>query len=406
MNQPVLSIDVAKSKSVAAAFLSYGEPIRQPFPVPHTPVGLESVLPLLQLLEQRTSMKPHVVLEATGNYSKPLASFFSAHHYPVVVLNPLYTHQFSKKSVRKVKTDSIDVVRIAQAYYLGHGSPQPECDQHVMQLRVLCRQLYHWTDSYGEVQIQFRSVLDLIFPGYDTVFHNICNPVSLELLSHFPTPQEMLAAERDQLLHILLRNRRGRRWNEERSDLLLVTARNSLPDLHAVAAHRIALRNYIHLLQAYKTGIDDLRAQLDHLAQQIPAYHLLRTIPGVGPITAAVFVAEIGDIKRFPSSKQLTAFAGLDSSVYESGTFRAKQNRISKRGSSYLRTALYQATVCGISEQKRGPRNSILSRYYQQKRSEGKPYKAAIVATANKLLRMIYGIWSRQVPFLAEEESI
>ncbi|MFE0554822.1 transposase [Paenibacillus sp. NPDC058910] len=109
--------------------------------------------------------------------------------------------------------------------------------------------------------------------------------------------------------------------------------------------------------------------------------------------------AEIGDIKRFPSVKQLTAFAGLDSSVYESGTFKANQNRISKRGSAYLRTALYQATVGGISKQVHGPRNPILSRYYQQKRLEGKPAKVAIVAASNKLLRIIYGILSSDAPF-------
>lgn len=115
-----------------------------------------------------------------------------------------------------------------------------------------------------------------------------------------------------------------------------------------------------------------------------------------------MFIAEIGDIKRFPSTKQLTAFAGLDSSVHESGTFKANKNRISKRGSSYLRTALYQATVGGISKQVNGPRNPILSQYYQQKRLEGKPTRAAIVATSNKLLRIIYGIWTRQVPFQAD----
>ncbi|WP_245583840.1 transposase [Paenibacillus terrigena] len=97
--------------------------------------------------------------------------------------------------------------------------------------------------------------------------------------------------------------------------------------------------------------------------------------------------------------KQLTTFAGLDSSVYESGTFKSNQNRISKRGSAYLRTALYQATVSGISKQVHGPRNPILWRYYQQKRLEGKPSRVAILAASNKLLRMIYGILSRGVPF-------
>ncbi|TCZ79383.1 IS110 family transposase [Paenibacillus albiflavus] len=126
---------------------------------------------------------------------------------------------------------------------------------------------------------------------------------------------------------------------------------------------------------------------------------MLKSIPGVGPLTAATIVAEIGDIKRFPSVKQLTAFAVLDSSVYQSGTFKSNQNHISKRGSSYLRTALYQATVAGISKQVNGPRNEVLSRYYQQKLSEGKASKVAIVATSNKLLRIIFGVWRSETPF-------
>ncbi|WP_379138771.1 transposase [Paenibacillus sp. sgz500958] len=135
------------------------------------------------------------------------------------------------------------------------------------------------------------------------------------------------------------------------------------------------------------------------MASSLPEHALLRSIPGVGPLTAATLQAEIGDIKRFPSVKQLTAFAGLDSSVYESGTFKSNQNHISKRGSSYLRTALYQATVAGISKQVNGPRNEVLSRYYQFKRSQGKPAKVAIVAAANKLLRIVYGVWNSQTPF-------
>ncbi|WP_244563004.1 IS110 family transposase [Paenibacillus uliginis] len=118
-------------------------------------------------------------------------------------------------------------------------------------------------------------------------------------------------------------------------------------------------------------------------------YHLLRNISGIGPLTAAMLIAEIGDIKRFPSVKQLAAFAGLDSAVHESGTFKSKKNRISKRGSQYLRTALYQATVAAISKQIHGPRNSTLFQFYQQKRNEGKPAKSQLL----QLLTSFYALF-------------
>lgn len=399
MQQPVLSIDVSKGKSVAAAFSAYGNIVRKPFSFVHSPQGVSSLLPLLDQLEEMTQQRPHVVLEATGNYSKPLASFFSAKGYPVVLLNPLLTHQLKKKATRKVKTDPIDALRIAQAFYLEETSPLKDMDSTILSLRALCRQHYQGMTLYGSVQLHFRSVLDLVFPGYDRAFQNLCNPTSLQLLSEFPSPDALLNADPEHILRILLRNRRGLSWNQQKLSHLLTIARDSLPDPQAAFAHQIALRNYIGLIQAHQAGITQIQNHLLQLASSLPEHALLRSIPGVGPLTAATIQAEIGDIKRFPSVKQLTAFAGLDSSVYESGTFKANQNRISKRGSSYLRTALFQATVAGISKQVNGPRNEVLSRYYQLKRSQGKLAKVAIVATANKLLRIVFGVWSRKMPF-------
>jgi transposase len=156
------------------------------------------------------------------------------------------------------------------------------------------------------------------------------------------------------------------------------------------------------MIRSYLECIANIVAQMLSLAESTGTYTLLRTIPGVRSITVAVIVAEIRDIKRFLSSKQLTAFSRLDSTVYESGTYKARQNRITKEALSIFVLPCIKQTVCGISEQIHGPRNPILSRYYQQKRAEGKEAKLAIVATSNKLLRMIYGIWSSQTPFRAD----
>ncbi|WP_255570886.1 IS110 family transposase [Cohnella sp. CFH 77786] len=285
---------------------------------------------------------------------------------------------------------------------MGGGTPRSQLDEHVAELRFISRQYANWMALYSEVQLQFRSVLDLVFPGYEKAFQNLFNPTSLQLLTTYPTPAALLSADKADVLKILMNNRRGLKWNEEKYEVLVSIAQSSLPDPTGHLAHQPALRNYMDLLKSYRAGISLLEQQMEQLAGTSMPYRLLRTIPGVGPITAAVIYAEIGDINRFPNVKQWTAFAGLDSSVYESGTFKANQNRISKRGSAYLRTALYQATVAGISKQIHGPRNPVLWRYYQQKCTEGKPAKVAIVATSNKLLRLIYGIWRNQEIFCAE----
>lgn len=402
MYKPILSIDVAKGRSIATAFLAHEQPFHKAFSFTHTVSGLQSTTVLLEKLEHFTKLKPHVVLEATGHYSKSLISFFHSLGYPLVVLNPLQTHHLKHQSIRKIKTDQVDTARIAHAFYMGYGSHYVELDQHVLELRTLHRQYDHICELFAETQLHFRAVLDVLFPGFDQVFRRICSPSALRLLSAYPTPQDILQADREVLIQLLLPNRRGRKWNEAKLDALIAMATNSLPDTVGKMANQLALQSYIQLLHAYKSSLHLLEAQMLTWAEQIPAYSLLRSIPGVGELTALIFLAEIGDIKRFPTSKQLTAFAGLDSSVYESGTFRSSQNRISKRGSNYLRKAFYQATVCGISQQIKGPRNSILSQYYNRKLAEGKPTKVAIIATCHKLLRMVYGVWMNGIPFKAE----
>ena len=115
-------------------------------------------------------------------------------------------------------------------------------------------------------------------------------------------------------------------------------------------------------------------------------------IPVVGEITAITILSEIGDIHNFNSSKQLVAYAGIDPSVHQSGSYTARNSKISKRGTPYLRKALYQATVAGISNRKTGPANMTLHKYYILKKTQGKPTKVAIIATCNKLLRIIYAM--------------
>ena len=401
MNCPVLSIDVSKSQSYAAAFLSHNQPYQRPTPFPHTPEGMTSLINCLTNLQNKTGKKPQVVLEATGNYSKPLINFFQNANYQVVVLNPLETHQQKKKAIRKVKTDPVDANRIAQVYYQNNLLPSSKSDSYIAELRNLCRQYEGFNILYTEAQLRFRSILDLIFPNYDTVFYHVRGVTSLNVISSFSSPQTILSASREDLLAALKPSRHSVSWCEEKADQLIRAAKESLPANQAQQSNTRVLKNYIELLLTQQRIMSDIRAHMIEQASLSPVFTLLRSIPGVGELTAATILGEIGDISRFPSSKQLVAFAGLDPSVYESGKFKSTNNRISKRGSTYLRKALYQASVAGISKRSTGILNPVLYEYYSKKLSEGKPSKVAIVATSSKLLRIIYGIWTSQQPFYA-----
>jgi transposase len=399
MNQPILSMDVSKSKSCAAAYLSYGKPFQKPVTVEHSPTGMAFLVNLLEELEEKTRRRPEIVLEATGRYSKPIVSFFRSNGYTVIELNPLETHQMRKQSIRKVKTDLMDLDRIAQAYYLNDFLRGPEMEPIILELRNLCRQHIGFSKLYTQTQLRFRSILDLLFPNYDQVFSDLCGKTSLDLLSRFPTPQSISTADREDLLSVFQSARKSEEWREKKVDQLLNMTRESLPDSTGVHSNRQSMLSYIEMIRTQQKVLQDIRKQIQYWASQIPAYELLLSIPGVGEITASAIISEIGDIKRFPTSKQLVAFAGLDPSVFESGKFKASHNRISKRGSTYLRNAVYQATVAAVTKRKNGPVNPILFEYYSKKLEEGKPKRVAMIATCNKLIRIIYGILTNRQPF-------
>ena len=399
MYKPVLSLDVSKGSSYAATYLSMHEPFKKPVSVPHTPQGISLLIDRLKNMECLTGERPQVILESTGNYSKPISCILQEAGYSVIVLNPIQTHQQKRRSIRKVKTDPVDAKRIAELFYMQNFKAQKPINPAIAELRVLCRHYDGINSLYIESQLRFQSVLDLLFPYYSNVFSTLCGDSSLHLLAAFPTPESVLTAAKEDVLALLKAEYQRKGWVENIYDKLLAAARASLPYKVSQQSNIRVLREYIGILMTHKAQLADIRAQIVAAAKEISVYSLLRTIPGVGEITAAVILAEIEDVNRFSVDHQLTAYAGLDASVFESGKFKSSRNKISKRGSAYLRKALFQAAKAAIRTTKKGSVNPLLQNYYLKKVSAGKPKMVALVATANKLLRIIYGMWRKNEPF-------
>ena len=392
MNNPSLCIDVSKTSSFANPFLSLNTPIAKPFSFSHDASGINSAIDSLKLLENSTHQKPDVVLEATGNYSIPLVNSFHNAGYNVVVLNPLETSLHKRKSIRKVKTDPRDTFRIAKVYYMNEYDYYHPIPDEIMQLRHLSRQLASLDASLVEIKQKFLSTLDLIFPGYCSIFYNPCCKTSLKLLALYPSPNQILAADVDTLFSIFKMSKRSDQWCYDKQNILISKAKESLTLQSAQGSLDICIRTYIRIIEMFSSEISGIRTHMINIAKRLPAYDLLLSIPGVGSITALTILAEIGDIRNFKSSKQLVAYAGLDPAVHQSGSFRASRCKISKRGTPYLRKALYQATVSGIAMYRHGVANPTLYTYYKSKIDQGKPTKVAIIASCNKLLRIIFAM--------------
>ena len=143
-----------------------------------------------------------------------------------------------------------------------------------------------------------------------------------------------------------------------------------------------ALESEVHILEA-------------HLLAYAPlTQHLLRSIPGIGAISAACLVAHIGDIHRFSSPEKLVAYIGLDCRVHQSGTSINGRGFISKRGNRYLRAMLFNAAFVARRS------NPALRNFFEKKVSEGKHYTSALNAVERKLVHIIWAVWSRGTPFV------
>lgn len=186
MNNPTLCIDVSKSSSYASAFISLDKPYSKPTYFEHTPEGMCFITKFLDEIELKSGIKPDVVLEATGNYSKSITQYFQECGYNVIVLNPLQTSIQKRRNMRKIKTDPIDTFRIAQVYYMNNFMPNIPLNEVAAELRNLCRQWDGINTQYAESKVRFRCILDQVFPKLQNLFRDIACPTMLALISAFP----------------------------------------------------------------------------------------------------------------------------------------------------------------------------------------------------------------------------
>jgi transposase len=309
------------------------------------------------------------------------------------VLNPLQVAAYRRSGVRKVKSDRSDAVWIADFLRIANPSPTRQDLPVLLQLRELSRFRFRLTDQIGDIKRKLLTILDRVFPEYEQLFSSVFLRTSRALLEQAVSAQEVAEMDLQELAALLQEASRGR-FGREKAQQIQAHARRSVGVGFLADAAQIEMRcllAQIELLEQQRDQIDDALAIL---MDQIPQH--LTSIPGIGPVTGAAIVAEIGDVSRFDSVEKLVAYAGIDPSVYQTGQFRASEAHMSKRGSPYLRHALWLAASVAI---KHDPQ---LQAYYQRKRQEGKHYGTALGAVCRKLLARVYIVLKEQRPYVVK----
>ena len=405
---PVIGLDVAKGESQVQAFLDKKQPYKKSFKVAHTLEGLSNLLDFIKEVEDITGEHPPIVLESTGHYHTPIVQYFEDRGYLLIIVNPLISYRAKSSSLRKVKTDIIDAHHLCELYYKEDLEPYKQRGIQLLNLRNLTRQHENITGMFVQTKLQFQAILDQVFPEYCGVFGALYSDVSLLTLQAFPTSEEVLEAGEETIANKIKEfcKSRSQQWANSQAEKLMAAAAQNPFQKALYHSLSLSLNMYINMLLEYKKHLSTLEDEIDALAKHIEECKIIRSIPGIGEKIAAMIISEIGEIDRFNHPKKLVEFAGIDPSIFESGTFKGTLNRITKRGSSRLRQALYMAVKCAIRDCRKQkttdeiiPRNKRLREFYDKKREEGKPFKVAVIACANKLLHWIYALLKSKSTF-------
>lgn len=333
-------------------------------------------------------------MEATGHYWLALYSFLLAQGFTVHVMNPLQSDSFRNFSVRPQKTDAIDCFLIADVMRFAQFQPTHLADEDILTLRTLARFRESLRDTCSNYKKRAVTILDQLFPEYSQLFSDLFGEASKACLRLYANPQKAAAANTKSLATLLKKASRNRLGTDKAREIKDVAAR-SVGITICSAAFELQLNLLLDQIDFANQQILQLESELDRLVRRIDS--VLMTVPGVGPATGAVILGEIGDIQRFPKAKNLVAYAGLDPTIFQSGEYRGKNNHMSKRGSPYLRRAIWMSAVVASRV------DPIFADYYAKKRADGAAHGTAIGAVARKLLHTIYAVLKANTPYRPAE---
>lgn len=380
-------IDVAKRKHDVVIIDEVGEIQGKPLQIANSQSGFDELQKRLELLEGVIS----IGLEATGHYWLALFDALSNAGYQLVLMNPIQIAAYRKSGIRKVKNDRKDAWWIADYLRVANLPPTDQQTPVFLRLKELSRFRNSLVQRVSDLKRKMVSILDRVFPEYETLFSNIFIKSSRTLLQEAATAEEIAAFDLSELADILNTASRGR-FGTEKALQIQNAAQCSVGVGFLVDAVQIEMQCLLQQLDLLLEQIELLEHTISEIMDEIPQH--ITSIPGIGPVTGAVILGEIGDVSRFEKSEQLVAYAGIDPSVYETGQFKATQAHMSKRGSPYLRQAVWQAaTMAAIYDPE-------IKAYYKTKRKQGKAHGTAIGAVCRKLLVRIFVILKEQRPYV------
>ena len=387
-----VGIDVSKGKSTVAVLQPGGTVVRKPFDVSHSSSGLKSLTEYIKTLDGETK----AVMECTGRYHEPILHALEEAGIFVSAVNPHLIKNFSNNTIRKVKSDPADSRKIAR-YTLDNWAELRQyssMDTTRAQLKTLNAQMDFFMKQKVSAKTNLISLLDMTYPGVNDLFDSPTRDDGSEKWVDYAAS----------FWHVDCVRKIGLKAFTERYKAFCKKHKysfqtgkpeelfNASKELVAVFPKEKPYKDMILVsirqLNSTSSTVEWIRKEMNRLASTLPEYDTVLSMKGVGTTFGPQLIAEIGDITQYAKRTAITAFAGVDPGVNESGSFKSNSNRSSKCGPPRLRKTLF--LIMSVLLQTK-PLNDPVYQFLDKKRSEGKPYQVYMTAGANKFLRIYYG---------------
>ena len=376
-----LGIDIAKVNHVASLINEDGSILVKAIKFTNSNEGLQK---LIDSISEYDQSQIYCAMEATGTYWLSLFSALTDKGFNVSVFNPYQIKSFrGAYSNRKQKNDVIDSILIAN-FLSFNGTKQTSLpNDDLVALKNLTRYRSNLVSNISKAKTQVTGILDKIFPEYSELFSDTFGEASKQILLNCPTPNEIVNFNTRKLANILKKASRGRHSTDKVREVKSL-AKNSFGIKFTGDACSFEIKQLVNQIIFLENQAHELEVKIKELYSKLDNH--LQSIPGIGEVTAPIILAEIGDINNFSTPSKLTAFAGIDPSENQSGNKKSTDEKTSKRGSPYLRHAIYLAAMVASNN------DPIMHDYKKKKRAQGKHHYVALAGVERKLLGIIFHV--------------
>lgn len=389
MSMYFIGIDISKYKHACCIISAADQKVVSKVTIKNNKAGFDELLTIINSLSNPEDIR--IGFESTAHYALNLELFLESSLLTFMEVNPVLISEYKKsKTLRRTKTDSVDCESIARWLMTVEYKPHSKGFYHAYSLKSLTRLRDKLIRQRSFYLIKITNVLDHTFPEFKPFFNERLSKTALYLLENYGSAEKM--AHMNSASYEKLRSLSRGKFSPQQFLRLKELAANTVGINNSI--FDVELNSLLSLYKSLVKEINTIEKEINKLIEEVHPHYM--SVPGIGPLSAAVIYSEYGDISNFTNPGQMLAFAGIEPGINESGTESHGGKRV-KRGSSQLRYTLINCCLPLIRF------DMTFATYYAKKRGEGKPHRVAITHVAKKLIRVIYALERQDIDFNAQK---